>query len=230
MSGERSKISRSATLFSIELDADGGGGGYLGGLVGYCGSMGSTAGIAGTDSIIIEKSYNAGMVVLHKSGAAAYAGGLIGYHQKAPTAVGNAIIEECYASGNVSVSGGAGTLSAGGLTGGSDVDVDLGLVINRSCALMDSVTASPDDSAMPSQISAGALSGALLAGYPDTYTYQLDSVEIKPAFDPLAVDADTQVNRSSVNGSWFGSLPLSWDMLDTWRWNATARRLEFWWQ
>jgi hypothetical protein len=220
VSGEFSKISRSAVTFSIEMNSDGtSGSGYLGGIAGFC-DMG---GAGGTASVIIEKSYSAGLIALSKAGGDAYAGGLIGYHHYHQTAaVGSAVIAECFASGNVGVSGSGGTLAAGGLTGGSDAAP--GLVIDRSCALMEAVTAS---SATAPLASAGGLSGYQLAG--SSSTFQLDSIEIKESSTP-GVDAGEFVNRSSLGGSWFGGTPLQWDLADTWQWDADAGRLKFRWQ
>jgi hypothetical protein len=217
--GEPSRISRSAALFSIEADVDGTGSGYLGGIAGYCGS---TGGAGGTASVIIEKSYSTGSIVLDKKNGSAYAGGLIGYHQTSTAE--NAIIAECFASGNVSVSGGGGTLAAGGLTGGSDTDAAPGLVIDRSCALMDAVTVSPVNAPF---VSAGGLSGHQLAG--SSSTFQLNSIETKtPAAS--SVDAGLPVIRSSLGGSWFGEMPLQWDLAETWQWDAAIGRLKFQWQ
>jgi hypothetical protein len=217
--GEPSMISRSAALFSVEADVDGTGSGYLGGIAGYCGS---TGGAGGTASVIIEKSYSAGLIVLNKKGGSAYAGGLIGCHQT--STAGNAIITECFASGNVSVSGSGGTLAAGGLTGGSDINAAPGLVIDRSCALMEAVTASSETAPV---VSAGGLSGHQLAD--SSSTFQLDSVEIKtPAAS--SVNAGLSVNRSSLGGSWFGEAPLQWDFAETWQWDADVGRLRFQWQ
>jgi hypothetical protein len=228
ISGENSLISRSAATFSIVVRAESAGSGYLGGIAGYCESMGGTGILGATKRVIIEKAYSTGLIALSKTGGNAYAGGLIGYYQTAPSATINAVIAECYASGNVSVySDNADTLAAGGLVGGSDTDATPGLTIERSCALMEAITAEP----AATTLSAGGLSGYRLAPLIlPAGTFQLASVLIKPSSVPPAVDADDTVERSVLDGTWFGSAPLMWDLNDTWQWDVDMGRLKFRWQ
>ena len=193
-----SSISRSATHFSIEVDADSSGSGHLGGIAGQ-----------GAGSVTISECYNAASVTLNVDGVNAFAGGILGFNENA------AEISQCYATGNVSVSAKgaspAGTVAAGGLVGGGG---GTALAGTRSCALMDTVSASSLPSAALTS-SGGLLGvGALSAGTESCY--QLNTMTITP---DSGMDAGTVV-KSAINVNLFIGAPLNWNFASTWVWDG----------
>jgi hypothetical protein len=208
-----SSISRSSMLFPFEADADSTGNGYIGGIAGYSKQ---------TDgSILLNKCYNSGLVAISNKGQGAYVGGILGYHENILGYTGTAsTIDECYARNEVSASGGGGTVAAGGIVGGATTD---GLAGSRSFALMASVSSYSAD---PANAYAGGLSGYNLADSAECY--QLDSIEIKPAAQPPAVNA-TAIAQSAVIEDLF-KVDLAWDFDKTWRWDSNTGLPKFIWQ
>jgi hypothetical protein len=208
-----SSISNSSMLFPFEADADSTGNGYIGGIAGY---SKQTDGI-----ILLNKCYNSGLVSINNNGKGAYAGGILGYHEnKLNDAAVVSTVYECYARNEISASGGAGTVAAGGVIGGATND---GLAGSTSCALMISVSAYAAESAAAY---AGGLSGYNLAD--QTECYQLDLTEIKPASTAPAVNAGT-IAQTAVTEALFRTT-LGWDFDRTWRWDANIGYPKFMWQ
>ncbi|MDR2803417.1 MAG: hypothetical protein LBB22_03900 [Treponema sp.] len=215
-----SAITRSAMLFTIEVDAANAGAGYLGGIAGYAKL---------TDQVenTIKECYNRGSVILSNTDADTYAGGIVGCHENGLVAVSTII--QCYASGEVSASGGglAGIVAAGGLLGGTgSTGSNTGeLEISKSCALMVSVSAS---STLSPNTSAGGLSGygGSLSWSQDNF--QLDTMTLKPSGVNQAVDGTPQ-NKAAFKETWF-SASLEWDFSLTWQWDAQAGYPKFLWQ
>ncbi|MDR0409625.1 MAG: hypothetical protein LBH18_04425 [Spirochaetaceae bacterium] len=221
-----SAISRSATLFGIEVDADNTGTGYLGGIAGF-------AEFADT-GISVSNCYSTELVALSNNGRAAYAGGILGYYEPLdPSMVTNySTITKSYVRGEVSAFGNAGTIAAGGITGNGD-----GLKIEKTCALMVSVSA--HNSASQSAFAcAGGFSGYNLQEAADSY--QLSSITVtSPSIQPITpinypVDNGSPVNeypvdKSAITETWFSG-SLEWDFSIVWRWDARTGYPKFLWQ
>ncbi|MDR2660364.1 MAG: hypothetical protein LBC27_10345 [Spirochaetaceae bacterium] len=236
IAGSFSVISRSSTLFSVEVDSESAGLGHIGGIAGYAQSY--------YGSISISKCYSTGLVAISNMGQGAYAGGILGYYgllpDAAPKILDNSTISESYARGEVSSFGsGKGVIiAAGGIVGGSDTAGDeylgyVGLAGTRSCALMSSVTAAGQDAAI--DVYAGGFSGYQLADSEDCF--QLNSMELIPAplIPPLPypppppVDV-TPIDKSVLTEKWFSGAPLAWDFSLTWQWDARTGYPKFLWQ
>jgi hypothetical protein len=218
-----SKISRSSTLFTIEVDADNTGSGYLGGLVGYAKSF--------EGGISISNCYGTGLVAISNLGRDTYAGGILGYHDlsTASSMPVNSIIEKSYARGNVSVFGNADTYitAAGGIVGGSNVDGAAGLAGTRSCALMDSVSADGLSVSSASKLYAGGFSGDQLTD--EDGCFQLKSMKITPDASASPAVNVTPVDKSALTEKWFNDSEF-WDFSLTWQWDAQAGYPKFLWQ
>jgi hypothetical protein len=221
ISGASSVISLSAALFSIVVEADSAGTGYAGGIAGYCDQTGA----AGSSSI--EKCYSTGLTAASNRGGGVFAGGITGYHKKPAPLAGTVSITECYASGDVSASGGAGIAAAGGLVGGCDsaFGASGGLTVERSCVLVNSVSASSITSTL---VYAGGLSGYNLAG--TGVSYQLDTLKLQPAQAAPAIDAADTIGAADISTAWLDSPPLNWDFSGTWKWDAVRGAPKFLWQ
>ncbi|MDR2444641.1 MAG: hypothetical protein LBD44_01705 [Spirochaetaceae bacterium] len=206
-----SSISKSAARFSIEVDADSTGAGYLGGIAGYAEQS------SGAVTIGISECYSSESITLNLDGTDAYAGGILGFNGDA------AEISQCYASGNVSASIKsaipAGTVAAGGLTGGSYYGTaSYGLAGTRSCTFMETVSASSFQNA--ALISSGELCGVVGAVPAGTAScYRLNVMTISPA-QSAGVDAANTVSRSSINAVFFINPMLGWDFANTWVWDG----------
>jgi hypothetical protein len=217
-----SKISRSATLFAIDVDADNSGVGYLGGIAGYADSV--------YGEISISNCYSTGLVALSNiTGGDTYAGGILGYHEKHSSNPNNSEITESYTRGEVSVFSNAQKITAaGGIVGGSNGPLSVppvGLTGARSCALMVSVSA---DNGSSNQVFAGGFSGYNLAG--SEACFQLTSMTITPySTSSLAVNV-TSVDKSALTEKWFAGQSLNWDFSTIWQWDARAGYPKFLWQ
>jgi hypothetical protein len=208
-----SSISRSAVRFSITVEADSAGAGYLGGIAGYAEQ--TAAGI-----ISISNCYNTDSMDLSMDGTNAFAGGILGYHKAAPGSTAESLIAQCYTTGNVSASVKgtvpAGTVAAGGLAGGSDILALGGLAGTRSCALMTTVSASSPNAALTS---AGGLSGLGLVPTGTASCFQLDTLTIT---SPSSSSVNAAGTVSKTSNSFFISPPLSWDFSAIWKWDGQA--------
>ena len=194
-------ISRSATRFSIEVDADSTGACYLGGIAGY---------VYTTGAVSISKCYNSESIDLNINGTDAFVGGILGFNES------YAQIEQCYATGNVSASVkstiSAGTVAAGGLVGG-----DLSSDITSSCALMETVSASSSPNA--ALTSSGGLCGVGTLSAGTASCYQLNTMTITPG-GTQGMDAANTVSKSAINVGLFTGTPLNWDFTATWVWDG----------
>ena len=205
-----SSISLSATHFSIEVNADSTGAGHLGGIAGYAGQG------AGAGAVTVSECYSAESVTLNVDGTGAYAGGILGINE------GYVEISQCYAAGNVSASVKsaifAGTVAAGGLVGGSNNGTVLALAGTRSCAFMETVSASSSPNA--ALTSSGGICGVGAVSAGSASCYQLDTMTIKSSSGALGTDAYTYIARTAINGNLFTKTPLNWDFANTWIWDG----------
>jgi hypothetical protein len=217
-----SEISRSATLFAIEVDADNSGGGYLGGVAGYAESI--------SGEILISNCYSTELVALsNMTGGDTYAGGILGYHEKYSSNVNNSEIAESYTRGEVSAFGNAQKITAaGGIVGGSNSslsDPPSGLAGARSCALMASVSA---DNGSSNNVFAGGFSGYNLAESEDCF--QLTSMTITPYSTSAPAVNVTSLDKSAFTEGLFTGTSLNWNFSTIWQWDARTGYPKFLWQ